>query len=84
MIRFPPSGRKPYLPAGFSFSIMKNPAPPYAQSATLNSVNPAIRLEHEWTGKHGRQYRSFRLWLTEGWSQPFLQVLTIMGWETLY
>ena len=52
-------------------------------SATQNAVSPKIEIETEWVNQSG-QYRTFRVWLTEGWSQSFLQVNKGAGWVTLY
>jgi hypothetical protein len=52
-------------------------------NATQNAAAPKIQIEMEWTGKDG-QYRSFRYWMTEGWSQSFMQVNKGNGWVTLY
>jgi hypothetical protein len=50
-------------------------------NATENAANPKINIEMEWTAK-GSQWRSFRIWMHEGWSQSFLQKLTPQGWAT--
>jgi hypothetical protein len=37
-------------------------------------------VSNEWTGKDGKTYRSVRFWITDGWSNSFLQVKRSDGW----
>lgn len=54
------------------------------RSATANSVRPSYQVSAPWIGKHGHEYRTFRVWQTEGWSQSFLQRKDGEIWTTLY
>jgi hypothetical protein len=54
------------------------------KTATKNAVSPEITIDMEWAGRDGNKYRSFRYWMTEGWSQSFMQVNKGYGWVTAY
>lgn len=51
-------------------------------SATQAAATPVISIISEWSGKDG-QYRTFRYWMTEGWSNSVMQVNRGNGWVTL-
>jgi len=53
------------------------------KTATENAVNPTIEYSEVWN-KNNELYRTFKIWMTEGWSKSFLQQFVGGGWKTLY
>ena len=56
----------------------------YNKTALENAISPTLDITGSWVGKDGKNYRTYRYWLNEGWSQSFMQVQEAWGWTPAY